>query len=245
MLPVRFRPVSLAKHLPWMVLMALAFLTPRLFAATASAEALSSIQRVKDAWENAFYAIPPESQEAALEPLRVQSLQLIDQYPDFAEPFILGALVECSLAANASGFGALSHVRKARDLALKALAINPLAFEGSAYVILGNLYYRLPGWPLSFGDNRIARSYLETAVRLYPKGLDSNFFYGDFLLEESSPAAALPYLEKADEAPIRNDSRLSDMKLKEELRVSMKLARGDKVETQGFYNQFLNALGAR
>ena len=225
--------------------LAFTLVAPTIDAATASPEALASVQQAKDAWENAFYTIPPESQEAALEPLRAQSLRLIDQYPDLAEPYILGALIECSLAANAGGFSALSHVKKARDLALKALAINPMAFEASAYVILGNLYYRLPGWPLSFGDNRIAKSYLETAVRLYPRGLDSNFFYGDFLLEESSPAAALPYLEKAEAAPIRKDSRLSDMKLKEELRVSMKLARGDKVDTQGFYNQFLNALGAR
>lgn len=216
-----------------------------LWAGEARPADIQVVQAIKDEWENAFYALDPSVQEPALEALNLKAAHLVLQYPDLAEPYILSALIECSLAANAGGFSALGHVKRARDHALKALSLNPLAFDGSAYVILGNLYYRLPGWPLSFGDNRIAKSYLETAVRLYPKGLDSNFFYGDFLLDESDPASALPYLEKANEAPVRSNSRLSDLKLKDELTVSLKLARGEKVQTQGFYNQFLNALGQK
>lgn len=203
----------------------------------------ASIQTIKDEWETAFYALPQEKQEEAISAIAPKAQHLIDIHPELAEPYIVLALIECSLAANVGGFSALGHVKKARDLTLKAISINPLAMDGSGYVILGNLYYRLPGWPISFGDNKIAKSYLETAIRLFPDGLDSNYFYGDFLLDEENPKAALPYLEKAETAPVRSASKLSDLKLKEELKISLKNAREGKGETLGFYNQFLTAIG--
>lgn len=204
---------------------------------------LKVIQEVKDEWESAFYGLPPDQQEPVLKTLSMKTETLIQRYPNAAEPYLVAGLVQCSLAANEGGFGALGRVKKARQYVLQAMAKDPLAMDGSGYVILGNLYYRLPGWPLSFGDNKVARSYLETAIRLYPDGLDTNYFYGDFLLDEGDATAALPYLEKAERAPVRESSRLSDLKLKEELKVSLKSAREGKAESQGFYNQFLNAIG--
>lgn len=201
-----------------------------------------TIQKIKNQWEQIFYTTPEDQQVPQLKPLSAKADALIEQFPDFAEPLILAALIQCSLAANEGGFSALGYVKKARKFVERALRINPLAMDGSAYVILGNLYYRLPGWPISFGDNEIAKSYLETAVRLFPEGLDTNYFYGDFLLDEGSPGEALPYLEKADTAPVRDDSRLSDLKLKEELKVSLENARGGKGVAQGFYNQFLTTI---
>ena len=204
---------------------------------------LKIIQEVKDEWETTFYTLPQDQQEPILKTLSMKADTLIQQYPDAAEAYLVAGLIQCSLAANEGGFSALGRVKKARQFVLQAMDKNPLAMDGSGYVILGNLYYRLPGWPISFGDNKVARSYLETAIRLYPEGLDANYFYGDFLLDEGNPAAALPYLEKADRAPVRALSRLSDLKLKEELKVSIKSAREGKGESQGFYNQFLNAIG--
>ena len=204
---------------------------------------LKVIQAVKDEWETTFYTLPQDQQEPLLKTLSMKAETLIQRYPDSADPYIVAALIQCSLAANEGGFSALGRVKKARQLVQQSMAKDPLAMDGSGYVILGNLYYRLPGWPLSFGDNKVARSYLETALRLFPDGLDTNYFYGDFLLDEGDAAAALPYLEKAERAPVRALSRLSDMKLKEELKVSLKSAREGKAESQGFYNQFLNAIG--
>ena len=209
----------------------------------ASSPDLLIIQGVKDEWETTFYSLPQEQQAPILKTLSMKADTLIQKYPDAAESYLVAGLIQCSLAANEGGFSALGRVKKARQFVLQAMEKDPLAMDGSGYVILGNLYYRLPGWPISFGDNKVARSYLETAIRLYPDGLDTNYFYGDFLLDEGDAAAALPYLEKADKAPVRAASRLSDMKLKEELKVSLKSAREGKGESQGFYNQFLNAIG--
>lgn len=223
------------------VLILLGATAPSVFALPPSD--LKVIQEVKDEWESAFYSLPPDQQEPVLKTLSMKTETLIQKYPNAAEPYLVAGLVQCSLAANEGGFGALGRVKKARQYVQQAMAKDPLAMDGSGYVILGNLYYRLPGWPLSFGDNKVARSYLETAIRLYPDGLDTNYFYGDFLLDEGDATAALPYLEKAERAPVRESSRLSDLKLKEELKVSLKSAREGKAESQGFYNQFLNAIG--
>lgn len=204
---------------------------------------LKIIQDVKDEWETTFYTLPQEQQEPILKTLSMKADTLIQRYPNAAEPYLVAGLIQCSLAANEGGFSALGRVKKARQYVQDAMAKDPLAMDGSGYVILGNLYYRLPGWPISFGDNKVARSYLETAIRLYPEGLDANYFFGDFLLDEGDTAAALPYLEKAEKAPVRAQSRLSDMKLKDELKVSLRNAREGKGDSLGFYNQFLNAIG--
>ncbi len=138
------------------------------------------------------------------------------------------------------GFGALGYVQQARETLLKAITLDAQAIPGSALVILGNLYYRLPGWPLSFGDDDQARKYLETALKLFPDELDTNYFFGDFLLEQGDFTNALHYLEKAEKATVRPDSRLSDLKLKQELKQALKDARDGNTVRSGFFSRFLS-----
>jgi tetratricopeptide (TPR) repeat protein len=155
------------------------------------------------------------------------------------------ALVLCAQAGSDGGLGALSKVRDAREVLQRAIGLDPLAMEGSAYVMLGNLYYRLPGWPLSFGDDHLARQYLETALRHFPNELDTNYFYGDFLLDQGQFEQALIYLEKAENAPVRPDSRLSDLKLKQELKPALKDAREKNTARASFFSRFLSSLKNR
>ena len=199
----------------------------------------AAVQQVKDAWAEVFYRLPTDKQAPQLETFLSRARELTRQHPEAAEPLLLQALVLCSLAAVDGGFGALGKVSEARDAVIKALKLDPVAMEGSGYVILGNLYYRLPGWPISFGDNKLARANLETAIRLFPDELDTNYFYGDFLLQEGKFQEALPHLEKADKAPVREDSRLSDLKLKEELKTALKDARERNARRASFFSQFL------
>ena len=173
---------------------------------------------------------------AALAP-RLQALAKRD--PQAAEPLIMEALVLCSLAAADAGFASLGRVERARALLLKSITLDPLAMEGTAYITLGNLYYRLPGWPISFGDDERAREALETALKHFPEALDANFFYGDFLLEQGEFAKARIYLEKAEKAPIRPRARLSDLQLKQELRQALRDAREENTERTNFFSRLL------
>jgi tetratricopeptide (TPR) repeat protein len=205
----------------------------------------AAVQQLKDEWSEVFYRMPPKQQGPKLDVFLARARDLVQRYPQAAEPLLMEALVLCSQAGSNGGLGALSKVKEAREALKRAINLDPLAMEGSAYVILGNLYYRLPGWPLSFGDDKLARLYLETALNHFPNELDTNYFYGDFLLEQGEFDKALIYLEKAEKAPVREDSRLSDLKLKQELALALKDARERNASRASFFSRFLASLKNR
>ena len=205
-------------------------------------QALAAVQPLKDEWAEVFYGLPANQQRQQLEDFLIRARQLVQRYPQAAEPLLMEALVLCAQAGSDGGLGALSKVRDAREVLQRAIGLDPLAMEGSAYVMLGNLYYRLPGWPLSFGDDKLARQYLETALKYFPNEVDTNYFYGDFLLEQGEFDKAVTYLERAEQAPIRGDERLSDIKLKQELGQALKDARQRNGHRANFFSRFLSAL---
>ncbi|HYE37660.1 tetratricopeptide repeat protein [Methylocaldum sp.] len=198
-----------------------------------------TVRRLEDEWAEIFYRLPPNQHAEKFKGLLARVHSVSERYPKEADPLVLEAIVLCTYAAADIGLSSLSKVGKARELLIKAIDIDPRAMEGSAYVTLGNLYYRLPGWPISFGDDDSARQYLEAALKLYPNALDSNYFYGDFLLQQGEHEKALGYLEKAEKAPIRPYMVLSDTKLKEEVRQALTAAREKRNDHGDFFSSFL------
>ena len=75
---------------------------------------------------------------------------------------------------------------------------------------LGVLYYKVPGWPLGFGSTAKARASFQRALLQDPKGLDNNYFYGDFLAQEGNKASARQYLQRALQAPTNPDRPVWD-----------------------------------
>jgi tetratricopeptide (TPR) repeat protein len=200
------------------------------------------VQRLHDEWADIFYRLPVDEEAGKFETLLPRVHVLVERYPQEAEPLVMEAYVLCTYAAAEFSLGSLSKVALARELLVKSIAINPTVMEGSAYVTLGNLYYRLPGWPISYGDDDQARQYLEAALKLFPEALDTNYFYGDFLMGQGEFRQAIPYLEKADKAPIRAQSRLSDLKLKEELKHRLKAAQEQNDDGGDFFSRLLPTL---
>jgi tetratricopeptide (TPR) repeat protein len=88
-------------------------------------------------------------------------------------------------------------VKEAKAKLEIAIKQDPKALEGSAYTSLGSLYYQVPGWPVGFGDDEKAEKLLKQALAINPTGIDPNFFYGDFLLDQGDKAQAKVYLDKA------------------------------------------------
>lgn len=91
-----------------------------------------------------------------------------------------------------------------------AIKLDANALDGSAYTSLGTLYYQVPGWPIGFGDKKQAELLLKKALQVNPTGIDPNYFYGDFLLEQGRKADAKIYLQKALAAPARSGRELAD-----------------------------------
>jgi tetratricopeptide (TPR) repeat protein len=98
---------------------------------------------------------------------------------------------QASMASeNGSPFKALGFAKHAREILESAEKTDPFAVDAGAPTSLGVLYYRVPRWPVGFGDKAKARQLLQEAVKNAPKGLDANYFYGDFLMDEGESAEA-------------------------------------------------------
>lgn len=158
---------------------------------------------IQHGWAKAYYQVPDKQKESAFKELAARAHQFTVANPSRAEPMVWEAIVLSSYAKFAGGLGALDKAKMAKELLLKAEKVQPDVLEGSVYTSLGSLYYKVPGWPIGFGDKKKSREYLEKAVKLNPTGIDANYFYGDYLLEQGEYAKAREYLEKAMAAPAR------------------------------------------
>jgi Tfp pilus assembly protein PilF len=119
-------------------------------------------------------------------------------------------IVLSTYAGVKGGLGALGLAKQSRALFERALQVDPDALQGSAYTSLGVLYYKVPGFPLSFGNEDKARELLLKALAINPAGIDPNFFYAQFLCDRHHCTQALPYLEKAAKAPPRPGREIAD-----------------------------------
>ncbi|MDX1553721.1 MAG: hypothetical protein R3198_13930, partial [Marinobacter sp.] len=172
---------------------------------------------IQHRWAEIQYQLPEDEKEKAFEELASETEQFVADYPDRAEPLIWQGIVLSTYAGARGGLGALGLVKDARESLEMALAIDEGALHGSAYTSLGSLYYQVPGWPLSFGDDKQAEKYLQKALAINPEGIDPNYFFGDFLLEQGEDNRAQVYLNKALKAPPRPGREIADAGRRQEI----------------------------
>jgi tetratricopeptide (TPR) repeat protein len=170
--------------------------------------ALLSIQQD---WAKVNYEVAGEDRKGAgFEALAQRAQSLVAANPGRAEPLIWQGIVLSTWAGVKGGLGALSLAKQARDALESALKIDPSALEGSAYTSLGTLYYKVPGFPIGFGDHKKARQLLEAALKVNPDGIDSNYYYGEYLFDEDRYADAMVYLNRALAAAPRPNREIAD-----------------------------------
>lgn len=181
------------------------------------AAAPEELARYQAQWAEIKYQLDEERQEAAYAKLADNIRALAVAYPDSAEVFIWKGIVISTYAGAKGGLGALELVDESRQALEQAIKIDGDALQGSAYTSLGVLYYQVPGWPLSFGDDDEADKLLKKALALNPKGIDPNYFYADFRYAQGDYQQAQQYANKALSAPARADRPLADAGRKEEV----------------------------
>jgi len=177
-----------------------------------------AVVRLQARWAEIRYELPDDQQARALAALGDEAERQLAEAPDSAERLIWAGIVRSSQAGAEGGLGALGLVKQARRHLEAALALDPLALEGSAYTSLGALYYQVPGWPLGFGDDDKAEWHLRRALAIDPDGLDSLYFWGDYLHQQGRDDEARQALEKALQAPPRPGRELADAGRREEVR---------------------------
>lgn len=179
-------------------------------AGLAQADMATDIHQLQRQWATANYDTAKKAQDEAFKSLIAAARTVVERYPNKAEPKVWLAISLSTDAGVNGGFGALGKVKEARKHLLAAEKIDPNALQGSVYTSLGSLYYQVPGWPIGFGDHDKAREYLKKALSLNPNGIDPNYFYGDFLLEDGRYQEAVDYLNKASMAAPRENRPLAD-----------------------------------
>jgi len=168
------------------------------------------LARIQQAWAIAQYELPPAERPAQLEALATRAHALTQAYPDRAEPHAWEGIVLSTLASAKGGLGALGLAKQAKAEYEASIQIDPRALQGSALNSLGVLYYKVPGWPIGFGDDDKAETLLREALQMNPDGIDPNYFYADYLVYRKRPGEAVPYLEKALKAAPRAGREVAD-----------------------------------
>lgn len=194
-----------------------------LFAQAAIAESMQeSVSKIEASWVDNSEAKSTSARQNIFLQLADEISEVVVAFPRQAEPLILKSAILLTMAEDASSFVALGLVKQAKELLTKAIDINPEARDGSALVTMGVLYYKVPGWPVAFGDNDEAESYLQKALEVDPNGVASNYFYAEFLLEQGKDKLALSYLNKAIAAKV--DPKHTSFKIKVRQKAKAKAA---------------------
>jgi tetratricopeptide (TPR) repeat protein len=186
-------------------------------------DAVAELQRD---WEQIRYQAPAAEREKRFEALAAKARKASEGASGRAEPLVWEGIVLSSWAGEKGGLGALGLVKQAKVLYGQAIQIDGSVLDGSAYNSLGVLYYKVPGWPLGFGDKTKAKELLTKALAINPKGIDANYFYGEYLVEAKRPDEAAAYLERALQAPPRPGRQLADAGRRDEAKALL-----DKVRT--------------
>jgi len=175
-----------------------------------------TIQSMQKHWAHANYKTNGKERKKAFEALTVEADRAVSASPDSAEMHIWAGIIYSTYAGEVSMFSAGKQVKRARAELDRALEIDSDAMNGAAYTSLGALLFQIPGF--MGGDDEEAESMLKKGVELNTVGIDANYFFGKFLLDQGRLDESEAYLKKALEAqdrpgrPLADDGRRAEIK---------------------------------
>jgi len=178
--------------------------------AWAMADYNAELLAIQHTWAQIKYHTPKAERQDAFASLLTKSEAFHHMYPDKADAILWSAVVLYNYAGEVRGIKALGMVKQSHRMLQQAEAINPKAENGLIHTALGQLYYKVPGWPVAFGDDSKAENYLRKGIELNPDGLDANYFMGDYLLRKKQYHQAAIHLRRAIQAPARAQRPIAD-----------------------------------
>jgi tetratricopeptide (TPR) repeat protein len=194
--------------------------------ASVAAPEASTVAGLQARWAEIKYGTAANAQAVAFEALAKEADAAVAAHPRDAALLTWRGIIEASWAGAKGGLGALSLVKKAKADFEAALAIDEAVLDGSAHTSLGSLYYQVPGWPVGFGDEDAAREHLQAGLRLNPAGIDSNYFWADFLRDQGDEVGAIAAFRKALAAPARPGRESADAGRRAEIEAALAALEG-------------------
>lgn len=180
-------------------------------------EVQSRLSMLQHEWAHINYELEEKQKEKAFAALIEKAKLFVNKDPNNPELIIWLGIIQSSTAGAKGGLGALDYAKAARKSFEHAMRLDENALAGSAMTSLGVLYHKLPGWPISFGNDKKAKKLLEHALEINPDGIDPNYFYAEFLYDNGEYDQARAYAKKANQAPARTDRPLADLGRRQEI----------------------------
>jgi tetratricopeptide (TPR) repeat protein len=174
----------------------------------AFAEELAAIRHEFDV--ASFSGLGKSARKAAFESLVEHAADFSARYPDEVEAVAWNGIVLSTYAGEVSAMGAMKYAKAARIALHEAEAMLPTALDGGLYASLGALYSKVPGGIVGFGDDSKASEYFARAIEVDADNIDTNYFYGEFLVDQKQYEQAAAVLRHALEAPTVADRALFD-----------------------------------
>ena len=170
-----------------------------------SVHAEQQISGIQQEWDQTYFTLDNKPRKKALRKLIEKTEAMRKQQPQNAGLYIWEAIIRASYNEAAGGLGGLRQARAAKSLLETSIELDPNALDGLAYTELGALYYRVPGWPVSFGDNDKAKELLLKGLSFEKTDLEAFYLLGHFYIDEENWPAAIDTLEKGLRLPEQPD----------------------------------------
>lgn len=122
---------------------------------------------------------------------------------------LIQAMIKGSMAKLQNRLDALKMIRQIEAHLQSSIKTDPTIMNGMSWTLLGLLYDKSPGWPFSIGDDKAAKHAYQKGLELNPEGINTNFYYGDFLRRKKKTEQARQYLMKASRSKQGNQSEIA------------------------------------
>ncbi len=189
--------------------------------ANANADLDAEIAQLQQRWAEVNYQLEGKTQITEFENLVHQAEKVTKEYPEQAAAWIWSGIIKSTYAGAKGGLGALKLAKQSKKDLEKAMELDADALQGSAYASLGTLYFSVPGWPAGFGDDEKASELLLHALTINPDGIDSNYFYAQFLTDQKRYSEAKTYYLKAQAAAPRPNRPVADAGRQNEITLAL------------------------
>ncbi len=177
----------------------------------------ASLTEIQQRWDETNFVLNGDAQEQAFEQLLGAADAYKQAHADEASAWIWSGIIRSSYAGARGGLGALKLAKAAKTDFETALELDEAAMAGSALSSLGTLYSSVPGWPIGFGNDKKAEQFLLRGLEIDPQGLESNFFYAEYLRAEKRVGEARQRYELALSAAPRPGRKVADMGRKQQI----------------------------
>jgi len=125
------------------------------------------------------------------------------------------------LAVNYGAFGqekgimqSLALIKPIKERAEKVIGLDESYFYGGPHRVLGRLYHKAPGFPISIGSTKKAIEHLEKAVALGPKFFLNRLFLAEAYITNRDKSKAREQLEWLVKTPSNKNHETEDEDIK-------------------------------